>query len=547
MRQMIMKLSTVGAAMLACTALAGGAYAWQQATSPNQDVLTAIANARPGDTIVVPSSFNGQLVITGKHFSSPITIRNNSTLVQAIVIRDSSNIIVEGGAVVGGTGVLYAVHIDRAKSVAVRGMTITNAVRAIVINRSESIGIFQNVMTGLRTDGVNIAESRKIVVEGNSCANFNPIKPIYDAAGVLIKDGDHPDCIQSWSAPTSPPNSDITIRGNSMTGEMQGIFLGNKVRNGVDDGGYDRIVIENNFVNVSQPNGIAVEGGRGVRMVNNEILTIEGSRLLNGAGSLVKAALKAIASVDVVACGNIVQAVPTGFGTAPCPGSLPPVSSAPAPTTPPPAEIVSVQVAPAPVPVPVAPPPPPVEIVSVEVAPTPAPAPVAPPPPPPVEIVSVEVAPTPAPAPAAPPPPPPPVEFVSVEVAPPAPTTVAAAPAAIAPPSLAVAPPPVVVSTQPVLAVLQAVTTQPTISTTTPSKKKKKKKERQVSRRIQPIAAAVATAPASTIAPVPTSSATTSQPVLAVVQAVLSPSLGSGITPVSARGRASGRDGTPLE
>lgn len=331
MRQMIMKVSTAGAAVLSCVALAGAALAWQVVTSPNQAVLTEIANAQPGATIVVPEAFNGQLVITGKHFSSPVTIRNESSLVQAIVVRDSSNIIIEGGAVTGGTGVLYAVHIDRAKSVAIRGMTLTNTVRGIVINQSEAIGVFQNRLTGLRTDGVNIAASRNVLVEGNSCSNFNPIPAVYDEAGNLVKDGDHPDCIQSWSVSTSPPNSDLVIRGNSMTGNMQGIFLGNKVRDGIDDGGYDRVVIENNFVNISQPNGIAIEGGRVVRMVNNEIQTIDGSRLLNGAGSLVKAALKAIASTDVVACGNIVEAVPTGFGTAPCPGQTDPVAPAPAP------------------------------------------------------------------------------------------------------------------------------------------------------------------------------------------------------------------------
>jgi len=325
---MAMKIGSAGLALVSCLAAAGAAYAWQTTTAaPNYNQI--IATAQPGATIVLPSTFTGPLVITGRHFSKPITIKASATTLPSIVIRDSSNIIVEGGTVIGGPNVMYAVHIDRAKAVTVRGMTLTNAVRAIVIYRSESIGIYQNKMTGLRSDGVNIAESRKVVVEGNSCSNFNPIKPIYDAAGVLIKDGDHPDCIQSWSRPTSPPNSDILIRGNTMTGAMQGIFLGNHIRNGVNDGGFDRVVIENNFVNVSFPNGILIADARGLRAVNNEILTIPGSMLKNGAGPRVKAALKSVRNFSVVACGNIVQAVPTGFGTAPCRAGDAPSAGAP--------------------------------------------------------------------------------------------------------------------------------------------------------------------------------------------------------------------------
>lgn len=388
MSQLVFKISAVSAALLSCMATASSAYAWQTATMTNQEVLTLIANAKPGETIDIPSTFSGPLVISGKHYADPITLRNYSSTIENIVIRDSSNIIVEGGAVMGGPNVTYAVQMDRAKSVTIRGMTITGAVRGIVMNRSESIGVFQNRLFGLRTDGINAAESRKIIIEGNSCSNFNPILPVYDSAGNLVKDGDHPDCIQLWSRPTTAPTADIVIRGNSMNGYMQGIFLGNHVRAGVDDGGFDRVVIENNYVDISFPNGIYVGAGRFVRIVGNQVMTVDDARLRTGI--LVKAAIKVPNSTDVVACSNIVEAIPTGFGTEVCSGEAPPV-----PITPP-DPIAPEPVAPEPEPDPVAPEP---EVPT----PTPAPEPATPgPEAPPAAPAPEPVAPAPAPEPRAP-------------------------------------------------------------------------------------------------------------------------------------------------
>ncbi|MDX2210566.1 MAG: right-handed parallel beta-helix repeat-containing protein [Sphingopyxis sp.] len=402
MSQPVFKISAVSAALLSCMATASSAYAWQAATMTNQEVLTLIANAKPGETIDIPSTFSGPLVISGKHYATPITLRNNSSIVQSILIRNSSNIIVEGGAVIGGPDVRYAVHIDYAQSVTIRGMDITGAVRGLVINRSEAVGVFGNRLSGLRTDGINAAESRKIVIEGNSCSNFNPILPVYDAAGNLVKDGDHPDCIQLWSRPTTAPTADIVIRGNSMTGYMQGIFLGNHIRDGVDDGGFDRVTIENNYMDISFPNGIVVGAGRVVRIVGNQVMTIDGSRLKNGAGPLVNATIKAPNSTDVVACSNIVEATPTGYGTQVCSGESPPVPIAqPEPVAPAPAPEPESPL-PEPQPEPVAPEP-------EAPAPTPSPEPVAPaqepvalpaPAPEPITPTPEPITPAPAPSPA---------------------------------------------------------------------------------------------------------------------------------------------------
>lgn len=307
-----MRITATGAALGLCAVLAGGALAWQ-AVGP-VGITQMVTEAKPGSVVKLPAGNYGPLVIAGKHFKAPVTLRANGSTIESIVIRDSSNIVIEGGTVRGGANVRYAIHVDGSRAVTVRGMTVTGAVRGMVINRSESVGVYQNKFTGLRTDGVNIAESRKIVVEGNSCTNFNPIMPVYDATGKLVKDGDHPDCIQAWSRATTAPVSDVIVRGNSMTGYMQGIFFGNAGTHG----GFDRITIQNNYLNISMPNGIYVSDGRVVDIRFNEVRTISGSRLKSGYGSWVKATIKALRPVQLVACGNIVTVAPTSFATGRC-------------------------------------------------------------------------------------------------------------------------------------------------------------------------------------------------------------------------------------
>jgi hypothetical protein len=74
-----------------------------------------------------------------------------------------------------------------------------------------------------------VAQGWRGRIEGNVCDAFRPLN------------GEHPDCVQLWSRPDAAPTSDIVIRGNRAYGPTQGFSGFNHVRNGVDDGGFDRI------------------------------------------------------------------------------------------------------------------------------------------------------------------------------------------------------------------------------------------------------------------------------------------------------------------
>lgn len=322
----------VAACVGVIVASSGFALAWQsvqltgtfnvtatKAVSGPSQVSRLLANAKPGQVIVLPSSARGETIgLTNRHFSPAIRIDARNALLSGVVIRNSSGIILSGGTVMGPGGRSYGINISHSKNIRVEDMTISGAHRGIVMGRSQDIAVVNNQLVGLIAEGVNIALSQRVLIQGNRCANFNPTPATRDAAGNLIKDGDHPDCIQAWSRPDGTPTGDVWVVGNHIEGRMQGIFFGNHVRNGVDDGGFDRIVIENNNIRVSSYHGVTLYASRGGRVRNNQIATIPGLFNPKPPHRPVMAGLRLIGNVNVAACGNTVEGRTSGDGLARC-------------------------------------------------------------------------------------------------------------------------------------------------------------------------------------------------------------------------------------
>lgn len=131
----------------------------------------------------------------------------------------------------------------------------------IALSRVTGFDIRGCAFSRMRSDGMTIGESRQGLIEGN---RFHGTK--------ILKD-EHPDFIQLYSRPTSPPTSDIIIRRNRGIGPSQGICGFNHERKGVDDGGFDRIVIEDNYLCCGFPHGIALVSARDSHILNNYIET----------------------------------------------------------------------------------------------------------------------------------------------------------------------------------------------------------------------------------------------------------------------------------
>jgi nitrous oxidase accessory protein NosD len=227
-------------------------------------------------------------------------------------MRRSYGIDWVGGVVIGPRLTSFAVSIVDSRQISVTGVNISGPKVGVAITRSSDIDVVGNTFDGVRSDGVNIAMSRRVRITGNACLNFKPIRAIYSSDGRLLVDGDHSDCIQGWSRRGQRPTSDITISDNVAEGEMQGISFFDS-----GEGGYDRIVIRNNDLNLSYWNGIVIYEGRGSIVTGNRVRTIAGARARNWPFQSIRTWIYVTGTRNHV-CGNFVEAIPDGEGTRPC-------------------------------------------------------------------------------------------------------------------------------------------------------------------------------------------------------------------------------------
>lgn len=231
---------------------------------------------RPGDTLNLAPGNYGDVVLSGRNFDPPLTI-NAGTARFRFVAENASGITVNGGELgpalgpdpdntfkLGARG--YAAHVQRSRRIVFNGTTFADAVRGLVIGESTDIAVDRAKLTRLKTDGINIASSQRVIVTRSECTEFTP------------RPKDHPDCIQMWSRPNLPPTANVTLRDNVARGDMQGFTGFNHMRNGVDDGGFDNIVIENNRVFGTFPQGVALMKARNSRVVGNVTRTLPGAR-----------------------------------------------------------------------------------------------------------------------------------------------------------------------------------------------------------------------------------------------------------------------------
>jgi ribosomal protein S6E (S10) len=305
-------LSLAALALLGCSD-AGGAAVKQGITPAN--LAQRLASAKPGETLRLPPGDYGAVVLPSRSFSPAVRIDAAAARFTGLVLNKVEGVTVAGGTIVGPGGKSYGVRITGGKDLRIENMAISGANRGIVIDRSSDIAIVGNRLANLGAEGINIALSRRVLIQRNSCRDFNPTPAVY-AAGKLVRDGDHPDCIQAWSRPTAPPTSDIQVLDNEADGKMQGVFFGNHARNGVDDGGFDRIVIRGNRIRVAFPNGIYLADARGSEVSGNRISTIPGSVLPKN-GRPIRAKLYVTGTGNRV-CGNILPEFAGTPETAPC-------------------------------------------------------------------------------------------------------------------------------------------------------------------------------------------------------------------------------------
>ncbi len=266
---------------------------------------SVFAHAKAGDTIVLSGKFAATTLL-GRSFATTVTIdARAATFTDTFTIKNSSGLTVLGGhfgsatgqtrtgtavavyngdhisfidpVVVGdGSGAGHGIAFSGTSNATVTGGQFSGLRLGLGIQSLTNATVSGNSFTGETSDGINIADSHLVTASGNICS------------GSVPSAGAHPDCIQLWSLIGKPIQSDIRILDNQAYGDTQGFTSFNP-----GDASGLRIQISGNYLDVSQPQGIACYGCFDSMVTDNVLATIPGSRwqsiirVIGGANNIV--------------------------------------------------------------------------------------------------------------------------------------------------------------------------------------------------------------------------------------------------------------------
>ena len=264
-------------------------------------LVAALANAKGGETFVLAPGNYGYIGITGKSFTSEVTIvsadKNNMAhiddlalyQVQNFVARAvdlgrplaagepdytpltaitlSQNITFDGVHLSGSNDHVpqndgYGLYVIESQNVTVKNSDIENVHRAFVFERSSNILISHNEIHNIRSDGGDYTAVTNLVVDSNYYHDFFPYGQ------------DHPDIVQVWTNGQVSGSHNIQVTNNVFlqgSGRgIQGIFIRDEL------GGlmHSDILIENNLLYSDYHyEGISVSDANNVTIRNNTVLS----------------------------------------------------------------------------------------------------------------------------------------------------------------------------------------------------------------------------------------------------------------------------------
>lgn len=242
-----------------------------------------------------------RLRIADKHWPKGITIDARGATLTDWYWNWVSGVSILGGTWKPSTSGGYALRIDGASRITIDGAVFQGLeLRApgepyhqpdggglnlssgsdVLIQGCEFVSLRRGIALG-QIDGFEITDSdfRRLLIDGiamGNCWNGLIEDNTFSESVKLTKD--HGDCVQMWSRPDHKPTSDITIRRNTiMARGQQGITGFNHVRDGVNDGGFDRITISQNRIACANPQALALVEARNSTVISNNVRTLMGA------------------------------------------------------------------------------------------------------------------------------------------------------------------------------------------------------------------------------------------------------------------------------
>jgi hypothetical protein len=245
------------------------------------ELLTALASASGGDTIVLRSGSYGALDLKGVSYASDVTLKSQSALgakFTSVKLTDADHLVFDGVAVAGefravdgsfavkllNSDVNGGAYFKNAWSLVVENNDISGSMNALTMNDVCYVQVRGNTIHDAQSDLLRVTgDSYDIRIENNHLLDVAAVK------------GDHPDIMQFFAYNGETPH-DVVIRGNVLyddpaTGATpaQGIFLSAPAADG-----FRNFLIEDNLVNVGSVNSIYVNGGTHNVVVRDNVLPV---------------------------------------------------------------------------------------------------------------------------------------------------------------------------------------------------------------------------------------------------------------------------------
>ncbi|MCU0891089.1 MAG: PEPxxWA-CTERM sorting domain-containing protein [Sandarakinorhabdus sp.] len=249
-------------------ALPGMAVAGQVMVMTPETVTTALAAARPGDTIRMEGVFANAMLWRNRDFggvtldASAATITGGLRMVNvqnirfsggdwrapgtgdAIRIENSAHVSL-GDVLVSGSGdrLGAGVRVLRSSHITVRDSRFEGLRNSTILSSVTDSLVTRNRFANGGEDGMKILDSQRLIASHNSCTGFAPL-PDY-----------HADCIQLWSVPANPVQSDIYLLNNLAIGPQQAF-----VSFDPDDFSATRLTFVGNYAATTSPHTITCLG-----------------------------------------------------------------------------------------------------------------------------------------------------------------------------------------------------------------------------------------------------------------------------------------------
>lgn len=268
--------------------------------SNSAQLSAALAAATGGERIVLAPGDYGNLVVSNRQFTAPVTVAASqqwASKLSGLTVANVGNLSFDGialgrakaadepewtqiGYITNSRNLVFDrvfVHgsldnnamndswgllIDTSDGVTIKNSRFEEVVRTFIFERSANIQILNNDITKIRSDGGDFTAVDNVLIQGNRYSNFMP------------NGTDHPDAIQFWTNGQTRGSTNIMIRDNVMLQGSgvgtQGIFMRD------ENGGmpHKNVTIMNNLLYSSdQWEGISVDGVVGLKIAGNTIVS----------------------------------------------------------------------------------------------------------------------------------------------------------------------------------------------------------------------------------------------------------------------------------